>query len=187
MRWRAVSDSHRAPPRTTRTVRTMTIARSARVRSAARVVLGGALIIAGLGHLTFARNDFQAQVPDWVGIDKNVVVILSGLVEIVARFGVDRRTTPPLPARPRSRPLLHRRVPGQHQSVHRRPRCVRLELRYCETQPPVLPARACRLGLVVHERVCPLPRGAGELEMSRKPQRDHIGRRSCKHPQPVTQ
>ncbi len=61
----------------------MTTARSARVRSAARVVLGGALIIAGLGHLTFARTDFQAQVPDWVGIDKDVVVILSGLVEIV--------------------------------------------------------------------------------------------------------
>lgn len=60
----------------------MTTARSARIRSAARVLLGGALIIAGLGHLTFARTDFQAQVPDWVGIDKNVVVILSGLVEI---------------------------------------------------------------------------------------------------------
>jgi uncharacterized membrane protein len=40
------------------------------------------LIIAGLGHLTFARHSFQAQVPDWVGIDKNLVVILSGLVEI---------------------------------------------------------------------------------------------------------
>ena len=60
----------------------MTITRSARVRSTARVILGGALIIAGLGHLTFARIDFQAQVPDWVGIDKNAVVILSGLVEI---------------------------------------------------------------------------------------------------------
>jgi uncharacterized membrane protein len=60
----------------------MTISRSARVRSVARVVLGGALIIAGLGHLTFGRIDFQAQVPDWVGIDKNLVVILSGLVEI---------------------------------------------------------------------------------------------------------
>ena len=60
----------------------MTITRSARVRSAARVVLGGALIIAGIGHLTFARIDFQAQVPDWVGINKNAVVILSGLVEI---------------------------------------------------------------------------------------------------------
>ncbi len=60
----------------------MAITRSARVRSAARLVLGGALIIAGIGHLTFARIDFQAQVPDWVGIDKNAVVIVSGLVEI---------------------------------------------------------------------------------------------------------
>ena len=60
----------------------MTIARSARIRSLARLILGGALVVAGLGHLTFARHDFQAQVPDWVGIDKNVVVIMSGLVEI---------------------------------------------------------------------------------------------------------
>src|SRR5436305_6108624 len=60
----------------------MTMTRSDRVRSVARVVLGGALIIAGLGHLTFARKAFQAQVPDWVGIDKNLVVVLSGLVEI---------------------------------------------------------------------------------------------------------
>lgn len=60
----------------------MTLTRSARPRSVARVVLGGALVVAGLGHLTFARIDFQAQVPDWVGLDKNVVVILSGLVEI---------------------------------------------------------------------------------------------------------
>ena len=60
----------------------MTTARSTRIRSIARVVLGGALIVAGLGHLTFSRNEFQAQVPDWVGIDKNAVVILSGLAEI---------------------------------------------------------------------------------------------------------
>jgi hypothetical protein len=60
----------------------MTIARSDRARSVARVVLGIGLIFAGIGHLTFARTDFQAQVPDWVGIDKNVVVIVSGLVEI---------------------------------------------------------------------------------------------------------
>ena len=60
----------------------MTIDRSTRVRSVARIALGGVLIIAGIGHLTFARTDFQAQVPDWVGIDKNAVVILSGLVEI---------------------------------------------------------------------------------------------------------
>jgi uncharacterized membrane protein len=60
----------------------MSSTRSARLRAVARVVLGGALIVAGLGHLTFARHSFQAQVPDWVRIDKNAVVILSGLVEI---------------------------------------------------------------------------------------------------------
>jgi len=65
-----------------RTIQTMATAAIDRVRFAARVVLGGALIVAGLGHLTFARSTFQAQVPDWVGIDKNAVVILSGLVEI---------------------------------------------------------------------------------------------------------
>ena len=60
----------------------MATARSDRLRSAARIVLGGALVFAGIGHLTFARTEFQAQVPDWVGLDKNAVVILSGLVEI---------------------------------------------------------------------------------------------------------
>lgn len=60
----------------------MTNPRRGRCRSAARVLLGGALIFAGVGHLTFARTTFQAQVPDWVPMDKNTVVILSGLVEI---------------------------------------------------------------------------------------------------------
>ena len=48
----------------------------------ARVVLGGALIFAGVGHLTTSRTDFQAQVPDWLRLDKDLVVVLSGLVEI---------------------------------------------------------------------------------------------------------
>jgi uncharacterized membrane protein len=65
-----------------RTMRDVTATRSTRLRSVARVALGGALIFAGLGHLTFARKTFQAQVPDWVGLDKDLVVILSGLVEI---------------------------------------------------------------------------------------------------------
>ena len=60
----------------------MTTTGSARIRTIARVVLGGALLFAGVGHLTFSRTDFQAQVPDWVGLDKNLVVILSGFVEI---------------------------------------------------------------------------------------------------------
>jgi uncharacterized membrane protein len=32
--------------------------------------------------LLFNRIDFQAQVPDWVPLSKNLVVLLSGIVEI---------------------------------------------------------------------------------------------------------
>jgi uncharacterized membrane protein len=60
----------------------MSSARTDRIRSIARIVLGGALVFAGVAHLTSSRTEFQAQVPDWVGIDKDVVVILSGIVEI---------------------------------------------------------------------------------------------------------
>jgi len=48
-----------------------------------RVVLALFMIYAGFSHLTFHRIDFQAQVPDWVPMSKDLVVILSGIVEIV--------------------------------------------------------------------------------------------------------
>ncbi|KQX05271.1 MULTISPECIES: DoxX family protein [unclassified Leifsonia] len=47
-----------------------------------RIALGAALLFAGISHLTFARDDFQAQVPDWVPADKDFVVLASGVVEI---------------------------------------------------------------------------------------------------------
>jgi uncharacterized membrane protein len=52
------------------------------VRTIARVVLGLALVGAGITHLTIARKDFQAQVPDWVPFDKDAVVLASGVAEI---------------------------------------------------------------------------------------------------------
>jgi len=48
-----------------------------------RVLLGVSLVFAGTGHLTFARAEFQAQVPLWLPLDKDLVVILSGIVEIL--------------------------------------------------------------------------------------------------------
>lgn len=51
-------------------------------RTAARLVLGVALVAVGVAHLGPLRTDFQAQVPDWVGLDKDLVVVLSGLAEI---------------------------------------------------------------------------------------------------------
>ena len=48
-----------------------------------RILLGLFMIMAAIGHFTFQRNDFQAQVPNWVPLNKDLVVILSGIVEIV--------------------------------------------------------------------------------------------------------
>jgi uncharacterized membrane protein len=52
------------------------------LRPVLRWLLGGALIGAGIGHLTTQRTEFQAQVPEWFPIDEDVVVIASGIVEI---------------------------------------------------------------------------------------------------------
>jgi uncharacterized membrane protein len=40
------------------------------------------LIVAGLAHLTWAREEFLAQVPAWLPRDNDFVVVLSGLVEL---------------------------------------------------------------------------------------------------------
>ena len=52
------------------------------VKNVARFTLGGALLYAGISHLTTARHEFQAQVPDWVPLDKDDTVVYSGLAEI---------------------------------------------------------------------------------------------------------
>lgn len=48
-----------------------------------RTLLGAALVVAGLAHLSWARTEFLAQVPGWVPVDADLVVVLSGIVEIV--------------------------------------------------------------------------------------------------------
>jgi uncharacterized membrane protein len=53
-----------------------------RVRSVARYTLAAALMFAGLSHLWWSRVAFQAQVPTWVPIDTDAVVVISGVVEI---------------------------------------------------------------------------------------------------------
>lgn len=52
------------------------------LRAVARVVLAAFLLFAGTAHLTFARGEFQAQVPRWLPLDADLVVLASGVVEI---------------------------------------------------------------------------------------------------------
>jgi uncharacterized membrane protein len=58
------------------------------VRNAARYLLGAALIYAGIGHFTFSRLAFQAQVPPWLPLDPDFVVLASGAVEIALGLGL---------------------------------------------------------------------------------------------------
>ena len=52
------------------------------IRKGFQVLLGGALIYAGITHLTTNRTEFQAQVPKWVPLSADFVVLASGVVEI---------------------------------------------------------------------------------------------------------
>jgi uncharacterized membrane protein len=47
-----------------------------------RILLGAFMVFAAIGHLTYLRSEFQAQVPDWIPLSKDLVVILSGIVEL---------------------------------------------------------------------------------------------------------
>jgi uncharacterized membrane protein len=51
-------------------------------RLIARVVLGLFLLFTGIGHLTFGREAFSAQVPDWLPVADDVVVVGSGVAEL---------------------------------------------------------------------------------------------------------
>jgi uncharacterized membrane protein len=48
-----------------------------------RLLLGLMLVNSGVSHLTYLRVRFRAQVPPWVPLNPDLVVVLSGCVEIM--------------------------------------------------------------------------------------------------------
>ncbi|QXP74303.1 hypothetical protein RRF68_00265 [Tenacibaculum sp. HL-MS23] len=59
------------------------------VKNIFRILLGSFMLYAGIGHLTFLRTEFLAQVPTWLSTDEglmDIVVLASGVVEIA--FGI---------------------------------------------------------------------------------------------------
>ncbi len=59
------------------------------IKNILRIVLGLFMTLAGIGHLSFQREEFQAQVPSWLPDNPafiDFVVISSGIVEII--FGL---------------------------------------------------------------------------------------------------
>jgi uncharacterized membrane protein len=67
--------------------------RSSLPRTIGRVARGLLLLFTGIGHLTFGREAFTAQVPDWLPVADDLVVVGSGVVELAlgaALIGVPR-------------------------------------------------------------------------------------------------
>ncbi|WP_426490058.1 DoxX family protein [Hymenobacter sp. 102] len=58
------------------------------LQNVARCLLGSFMVVAGTGHLTFQRQEFQAQVPDFVPLSKDTTVLASGVVEIGLGLGL---------------------------------------------------------------------------------------------------
>ena len=58
------------------------IPRSTPARTIGRVALAAGLVFAGVSHLFWARREFRSQVPPWVPIDADAVVVGSGVAEI---------------------------------------------------------------------------------------------------------
>lgn len=79
----------RAPPESVNTMPdavSTTTATAGVVRTIGRILLGVFLVSAGVGHLTVLRQAFQSQVPQWLPLDVDFVVVASGIVEIL--FGL---------------------------------------------------------------------------------------------------
>ena len=64
------------------------------IRKATQILLGATLIFTGTLHLTTSRATFQAQVPTWLPLSPDFVVLASGVVEIslgLALISLQRR------------------------------------------------------------------------------------------------
>jgi uncharacterized membrane protein len=54
-----------------------------RTQTVFRLLLGATLCLTGMSHLTWSRSEFLAQVPNWFPLKAELVVLLSGIVEIL--------------------------------------------------------------------------------------------------------
>jgi len=56
---------------------------STKAQKAVRIILGFFLVFAGVSHLNSMREEFLALVPDWLPMQPDIVVLLSGAIEIL--------------------------------------------------------------------------------------------------------
>lgn len=64
------------------TTNTQNLEKMSLAQNISRYILGLFLTTAGISHLTWSRIEFLAQVPPWIPVNADLVVLLSGVVEI---------------------------------------------------------------------------------------------------------
>ena len=64
------------------TTNTQNLQKMSLAQNISRIILGLFLTTAGISHLTWSRTEFLAQVPPWIPINADLVILLSGVVEI---------------------------------------------------------------------------------------------------------
>ncbi|MCU1438258.1 MAG: DoxX family rane protein [Naasia sp.] len=127
--------------------------RGARVgigETGARVALGAGLLFAGTSHLTFARREFRAQVPEWLPLDADFVVLASGVVGL----GAALVAAPPRRGRLGSGSVLRRDLFRQHLPVADGPDAFGLASDTA-LRPAALPPAAGRVGALVDPDTAP--------------------------------
>jgi uncharacterized membrane protein len=65
------------------TTNTQNLQKMSLAQNISRIILGLFLTTAGISHLTWSRTEFLAQVPPWIPVNADLVVLMSGVVEIV--------------------------------------------------------------------------------------------------------
>ena len=117
-----------------------------------RLLLGLMLVSSGVSHLTYLRQPFQAQVPPWVPLNPDLVVALSGYVEIMLGLSLmalyRRKAYVGIIAA-----LLCSGFPRKHRSIYRTPRGIWVGDGHGSTRPAFLSAGSRRLGPLEHRRV----------------------------------
>jgi len=56
------------------------------IQTVLRILLGSILLFSGISHLTISRLDLVAQVPAWVLLPTDLVVVLSGIIDYQVIF-----------------------------------------------------------------------------------------------------
>ena len=125
--------------------------KTSKVQMVGRILLGLMLVCTGLSHLTFARQEFQAQVPPWIPLKPDLVVFLSGFVEIT--LGLFLLALYRYKAYAGLMVALFFVAPRQHRSIYRAPHCVWSQHRYGTAHPSLLSAPSCCVGALVYGRL----------------------------------